>query len=56
MATRRDGTQPIIAHGAVYLRPAERTDLPLFVSWFNDYSMSRTLSIRSPMSLAGEEQ
>jgi RimJ/RimL family protein N-acetyltransferase len=56
MPTRRDGTQPIIAHGAVYLRPAERDDLPLFVSWFNDYSMSRTLSIRAPMSLAGEEQ
>lgn len=56
MTTRRDGSQPIIGHGSVYLRPAERADLPLFVSWFNDYSMSRTLSLRAPMSLAMEEQ
>ena len=56
MASRRDGTQPIIAHGSVYLRPAERDDLPMFVGWFNDYAMSRTLGIRSPMSLAMEEQ
>ena len=56
MTTRRDGTRPIIANGSVYLRPAERADLPLFVAWFNDYSMSRTLSIRAPMSLAMEEQ
>ena len=56
MPTLRNGTEPIIAHGAVYLRPAERDDIPLFVRWFNDYSMSRTLSIRSPMSIALEEQ
>ena len=28
----------------------------MFVGWFNDYTMSRTLAIRSPMSLAMEEQ
>jgi len=56
MATRRDGTQPIIAYGSVYLRPAERDDVPMFVGWFNDYSMSRTLAIRAPMSQAMEEQ
>jgi RimJ/RimL family protein N-acetyltransferase len=56
MSTLRDGTQPIIAHGSVYLRPAERSDIPLFVTWFNDYATSRTLSIRSPMSIAAEEQ
>ena len=56
MPTLRDGTEPILAHGSVYLRPAERSDIPMFVKWFNDYGMSRTLSIRAPMSLAGEEQ
>ena len=56
MTTRPDGSHPIIAHGSVYLRPAERDDVPMFVGWFNDYSMSRTLGIRAPMSLAMEEQ
>ena len=56
MPTRRDGTEPMIAHGSVYLRPAERDDVPLFVTWFNDYAGSRTLGIRAPMSVAMEEQ
>jgi RimJ/RimL family protein N-acetyltransferase len=56
MPTRRDGTVPMIAHGSVYLRPAERDDVPLFVRWFNDYATSRTLSIRSPISTTSEEQ
>jgi diamine N-acetyltransferase len=50
------GRVPMVAHGPVYLRPAERDDIPLFVSWFNDYSTSRTLGLRSPMSIATEEQ
>jgi hypothetical protein len=53
MSTLRDGTQPIIAHGSVYLRPAERSEIPLFVTWFNDYATSRTLSIRSPPRSSG---
>ena len=36
MATRSDGTEAGIAHGSVYLRQAERSDIPLFVRWFND--------------------
>src|SRR3954453_17382171 len=28
----------------------------MFVGWFNDYAMSRTLAIRAPMSIAMEEQ
>ncbi len=56
MPTLRDGTEPMIAHGSVYLRAAERADIPLFVTWFNDYGTSRTLSIRSPMSIPSEEQ
>ena len=55
MPTLRDGTVPMIAHGSVYLRAAERADIPLFVAWFNDYATSRTLSIRAPMSTASEE-
>ena len=56
MTQRRDGTQPIIAHGSVFLRPAERSDVPLFVTWMNDWSMSRTLATVAPMSEAMEEQ
>ena len=55
MSTRRDGTQPIIAHGSVFLRSAEREDIPLFVGWLNDWRTSRTLGIRSPFSLPMEE-
>lgn len=55
MPTRPDGTEPVIAHGQVHLRPAERADLPHFVRWFNDARTSRTLALVSPMSLAMEE-
>ena len=56
MPARRDGTEPMIAHGVVYLRPAEREDIPLFVGWFTDWRTTRTLALRAPMSLASEEQ
>jgi RimJ/RimL family protein N-acetyltransferase len=56
MPTRQDGTEPMIAHGSIYLRPAEREDIPLFVGWFNDYATSRALAIRAPMSITAEEQ
>src|SRR5436305_3365881 len=55
MPTLQDGTQPMIAHGAVYLRPAERSDVPLFVSWMNDWGTSPTLGLVAPMSLPMEE-
>ena len=55
MPARRDGTEPMIVHGQVFLRPAERDDLPLFVRWFDDARTSRTLSMAAPMSLAMEE-
>ena len=55
MATRNDGTTPIIAHGTVYLRPAERSDIPLFVEWMNDWGTSRTLSMVAPISIPMEE-
>ena len=55
MATRSDGTEAGIAHGSVYLRPAERSDIPLFVRWFNDTRTSRTLGLVAPMSVPMEE-
>lgn len=39
----------------VYLRPAERDDLPLFVRWLADGTTSRNLALRAPLSLAMEE-
>ncbi len=56
MASRHDGTEPQIQDGRVFLRPAEREDIPRFVSWFNDWRTSRTLATRAPMSLALEER
>ena len=55
MAARRDGTEPQIQHGRVFLRAAEREDIPYFMTWLNDWRMMRTLGMRSPMSLASEE-
>ncbi len=55
--------QPTIAHPSpmirgerIYLRPAERADLPTFVRWLTDAEVSRNLSFRAPMSLAMEEK
>jgi RimJ/RimL family protein N-acetyltransferase len=45
----------MIAHGLVYLRPAEREDLPRFVAWLSDVETTRTLALRSPLSLAMEQ-
>ena len=56
MATKRDGTEPVIAHGSVYLRGGEREDIPLFVRWMNDHRTSRTLALRAPITIASEEQ
>ena len=55
MPARRDGTEPQIAHGAVYLRGAERSDIPQFVRWMNDWRTTQTLALRAPMSIASEE-
>ena len=55
MATKTDGTEPVIAHGSIYLRPAERSDIPLFVRWFNDARTSRTIALVAPMSIPMEE-
>lgn len=46
---------PIIRGEQVYLRPAERTDLPNFVRWLTDAETARHLAVRSPLSMAMEE-
>jgi RimJ/RimL family protein N-acetyltransferase len=55
MPARPDGTEPIIAHGSVCLRAAERDDIPRFVAWLNDHRTSRTLGLWAPLSIPMEE-
>ncbi len=40
----------------IRLRAIERRDLPFFVQWLNDLEVSRTLSVRFPLSLEEEEK
>ena len=47
---------PIVRGERVYLRGSERSDIPLFLRWFNDAETVSFLSMRAPMSLAAEEQ
>jgi RimJ/RimL family protein N-acetyltransferase len=47
---------PILRSERIYLRPAERTDLPLFVQWLADAETKRHLSLRTPMSQAMEDK
>jgi RimJ/RimL family protein N-acetyltransferase len=46
---------PIIRGERVYLRGSERSDIPLFVQWFNDAETAGHISARAPMSQVGEE-
>ncbi len=56
MPVQNEGSVPVIAHGAIYLRPAERDDVPLFVRWFADDRTARNLGMRAPFSQAGEDR
>ena len=47
---------PVIRSQRLYLRPAERADLPVFVGWFADAETTRNLAVRAPFSLAMEEK
>jgi RimJ/RimL family protein N-acetyltransferase len=47
---------PILRSERIYLRPAERTDLPLFVRWLADAETKRHLALRSPLSQAMEDK
>jgi RimJ/RimL family protein N-acetyltransferase len=46
---------PIIRGEHVYLRAPERSDLPDFVRWFNDASVTHHLAMFAPMSMAAEQ-
>jgi len=48
--------QPLIRGERVFLRPAEKSDLQVFVRWFADAEMSGFLGMRAPFSEAMEEQ
>lgn len=47
---------PMIRGERIYLRPAERSELPAFVRWLTDAEVTDGLGIRAPMSLAMEEK
>ena len=47
---------PIIRGERVFLRPAERSDIPTFVRWFNDAETLSFVLMRAPMSTAMEER
>lgn len=49
-------SKPTLRGELIYLRPAERDDLPRFVRWFADGETTRFLMARAPFSLAMEEQ
>jgi RimJ/RimL family protein N-acetyltransferase len=57
-STEQSLTRPIprIRGEHVYLRPAERTDIDLFVRWFSDAETTRYLAMRAPISKAMEER
>jgi hypothetical protein len=43
MTARRDGTEPQVAHGAVFLRAAERSHIPLLDDWRGAQATARGL-------------
>jgi RimJ/RimL family protein N-acetyltransferase len=47
---------PILRAQRIYLRPAEKSDLPLFVRWLSDAETKRHLALRAPFSAAMEEK
>src|SRR6266511_3619893 len=46
---------PFLIGDMVYLRPLEKEDAPLFVTWFNDPDVRRLLKRYRPMTLREEE-
>ncbi len=47
---------PTLRGERIFLRPAERSDLPNFVRWFADGETTRYLSVRAPFSAAAEDK
>jgi RimJ/RimL family protein N-acetyltransferase len=50
-----DSPLPQIRGARVYLRAAERADIPTFTRWFNDERVTRFLALDTPFSLVAEE-
>src|SRR5262249_40445140 len=46
---------PLIRGRLVFLRAAERADIPVFTRWFNDERVSRFLCMDTPFSTVAEE-
>jgi diamine N-acetyltransferase len=46
---------PLIRGERVWLRAPEKSDIPIFVRWFNDAETTSFLTMRAPMSTASEE-
>ena len=53
--TSGEQAQHMIRGERVYLRAAERAEIPLFVRWLNDAETASFLVARAPMSIAMEE-
>jgi RimJ/RimL family protein N-acetyltransferase len=51
-----DRPLPMIRGQHVYLRAAERSDIPAFVRWLNDRDTASFLSLRAPLSVPLEEK
>jgi RimJ/RimL family protein N-acetyltransferase len=51
-----DAPVPMLRGRLVYLRPAERSDIPTFVRWLSDERATRNLALRSPIGQAMEER
>lgn len=50
-----DGPRPILRGARVFLRPAEREDIPRFIDWLGDAVVSEGLATRAPWSRVAEE-
>ena len=50
-----DQRRPILRSQRVYLRPAEREDIPTFLVWLADAEVSEGLATRAPWSRIAEE-
>src|SRR5262245_10557008 len=47
---------PMLRGELVFLRPAERSDIPIFVRWLSDARTTENLALRSPLSIPLEER
>jgi RimJ/RimL family protein N-acetyltransferase len=47
--------RPILRGERIFLRPAERDDIPTFLDWLADAEVGEGLSNRAPWSRAAEE-